>query len=136
MNGLAVMLPVESIADILLPSLGNIRGRLARLHEQGKIEPVAPLDLEKLGKIGDRAKYLLKSANRARVATGDDFASLDFYQLPIVPPQLIQERPHENLEIEGVLRVVMPTSIFDALVKQMEAVEGYEPEEPHEDETD
>ncbi len=126
MNALAIVLPPESISEWLLPHLGPIRERLERLDEMGKIEPVPPLDLELLSQFDSGANYLQKAADRVRVAAGDSFAALDFFKLPVVPPALIEARPNETLDIEDVVRVMVPTSLFVSLLQQMETVEGYQ----------
>lgn len=127
MNALAVAIPPTNISELFLPNLGQVRERLERLREDGRIEEVSSVDLEKFVDLKPE-NYVQKAAERVRVATNDDYSTLDFYKMPVVPRALIEQQPNMSLGIDGVVRVIMSTSIFSYLVRQMEEIEAYRPE--------
>lgn len=124
MNALAVAIPPSSVRN-LLSHLGQVRERIERLEREGLIEAVPMVSLERLVELKPE-NYVQKAADRVRVATNDEFSSLDFYKMPVIPRALIEAHPNVDLDVDGVVRVVMPASLFRALIAQMEEVEAYD----------
>lgn len=129
MNALAITVPTSSIKETLLPNLRDIRKRFAKLEEEGRIESVQSLDPRRLVDLRQGGNYVQKAADRIRVAINDDFGSLDFFKLPVLPAAFIEAHPNREVRIDDVVRVTLSTSLFRDLVGQMEEIESYEPQE-------
>ena len=120
-NAVSLTLPRTYAADFL-QSLDTIVERLGRASEQGRLEAVERLGLNRLDDL-DADSYTCKAADFCRVSVNDYTAVLDFFWLPPIPEARIKARPKDKLPVDSVLRVVLDASVFKLLVDDLQAQE-------------